>query len=265
MKRHLIFVVSASLLFLFSSCSSQKKLAYFDDIDANTADAINKYSNTVHEAKICIGDMISIIVSAIDPEAAAPFNMPFVGYATPGSDQLYSSPTLQAYFVGTDGYVTMPVLGKVKLSELTKSEAIVHIKELLFPYLKDPIVNIHFLNYKITVIGEVLRPGTYTVGDERITILEALGLAGDMTVYGKRENVLLTRENNGKLEFVRINLNTTEVFESPYYYLQQNDVVYVEPNTVKTIASQNISLYLSSISTVATLATAIFAIRSSIR
>ena len=264
MKKHPIFVVSILLLLLFSSCSSQKKLAYFYGIDANAVDDINKYFNAVHEAKICAGDMISITVSAVDPEAAVPFNLPFVGYASPGSDQLYSSPTLQAYLVDVDGYVTMPILGRIKLVEFTKSQAIAYIKELLVPYLKAPIVTIQFLNYQVTVLGEVLRPGTYSVNNERVTILDALGLAGDMTVYGKRDNVLLTRVNNGELKIVRLNLNTDEIFKSPFYHLQQNDMIYVEPNTVKTIASQNISLYLSSISTVATLATAIFAISSSV-
>ena len=265
MRKHHLFVAGILFLLLFSSCSSQKKLAYFQGVDASTADAINQYFNTIHEARICIGDMVSITVSAVVPEAAAPYNLPFVGYASPGSDQLYASPALQAYLVDVEGYVTMPMLGKVKLVELTKSQAIAHVKEQLLPHLKDPIVNIQFLNYKVTVIGEVLRPGTYSIDNERVTILDALGLAGDMTIYGKRNNALLIRENNGKLDFVRLNLNTDEIFKSPYYYLQQNDVIYVEPNTVKTIASQNISLYLSSISTVATLATAIFAIRSSMK
>ena len=260
MKNYYIVVAGFLLLILFSSCSSQKKLAYFYGMDSSSADSINKHFNTVHESKICIGDMLSITISAEIPEAAAPFNLPFVGYASPGSSQLYSSPTLQAYLVNVDGCVNMPVVGLVKLVGLTKSQAIEHVKKQLEPHLKEPIVTIQFLNYKITVIGEVLRPGTYVIDNERVTVLDALGLAGDMTVYGRRNNVFLARENNGKMEFTRLNLNSDEIFKSPYYYLQQNDIVYVEPNTVKTIASQNISLYLSSISTVATLATAIYAI-----
>ena len=109
-------------------------------------------------------------------------------------------------------------------------------------------------------MGEVLRPGQFPVTNERVTILDALGLAGDMTAYGRRDNVLLTRNNNGKLEFARINLNSDEVFKSPYFYLQQNDVIYVEPNTVKSISSQDIPLYLSSLSTLATLVTLIYSI-----
>ena len=126
--------------------------------------------------------------------------------------------------------------------------------------MADPIVNIQFVNFRITVLGEVLRPGQFPVTNERVTILDALGLAGDMTAYGRRDNVLLTRNNNGKLEFARINLNSDEVFKSPYFYLQQNDVIYVEPNTVKSISSQDIPLYLSFLSTLATLVTLIYSI-----
>jgi polysaccharide export outer membrane protein len=145
---------------------------------------------------------------------------------------------------------------------LTKSQAIKRIKEELSPYLKNAIVTIQFLNYKITVLGEVARPGQYSINNERVTVLDALGLAGDMTIFGKRENVLITRENNGKLEFVRLNLNSDEVFRSPYYFLQQNDVVYVEPNKVKAISSENVNtgLYLSTISTLASALTVIFTV-----
>jgi polysaccharide export outer membrane protein len=118
------------------------------------------------------------------------------------------------------------------------------------------------MNYKITVLGEVSRPGQYVVNNERVTVLDALGMAGDMTIYGVRNNVLVTRENNGKLEFIRLDLNSDEVFKSPYFYLQQNDVVYVEPNRVKAVGAQNISLYLSSLSTIATVTAVIYSITS---
>ena len=174
---------------------------------------------------------------------------------------LRQTPTpTQSYLVDINGNITFPVLGDIKLAGKTKSEAINYLKERLEPFLKDPIITIKFLNYKITVIGEVARPGQYTINNERVTVLDALGLAGDMTPYGKRNTVLITRENNGKLEFARLNLNSDELFTSPYYFLQQNDVVYVEPNSVRAIASQNISLYLSMITTLGSLATVILTI-----
>ena len=246
----------------FVACSSQKKIAYFANVTSASADAINSSFSKAHESRICSNDMLSIVVNGLDPLAVAPFNLPLVSYATPGSDQLYAAPTLQSYLVDVNGNVNFPVVGPIKLAGLTKSQAIKHIKEELTPYLKNAIVTIQFLNYKVTVLGEVAKPGQYAISNERVTVLDALGLAGDMTIFGKRENVLITRENNGRLEFVRLNLNSDDVFKSPYYYLQQNDVVYVEPNKVKAISSENVNtgLYLSTVSTLASALTVIFTV-----
>lgn len=240
---------------ILGSCTSQRKIAYFRNIEASSADSINKYFNSVHEARICANDMLSIIVSALDPLAAEPFNLPTVAHEMPGSDQAVRNQTLQYYIVDVDGNINFPVIGTIKLVGLTKSQAIKVIEEKLEPHLKDPIVSIKFLSYKISVEGEVQRPGRYAIDNERVTILDALAMAGDMTVYGKRKNVLVIRENFGKLEFARINLNSEEVFTSPYYYLQQNDVIYVEPNNVKAISGMNISLYLSGITTLVSVIT----------
>jgi len=249
------------LLFL-SSCSSQKKIAYFSNVSKTSADSINRSFFKAHETKICSNDMLSISVNGLDPVAVAPFNLPLVSYSSPGSENLYAAPMLQSYLVDVNGNINFPVIGSIQLAGLTKSQAIKRIKEELSPYLKNAIVTIQFLNYKITVLGEVARPGQYSINNERVTVLDALGLAGDMTIFGKRENVLITRENNGKLEFVRLNLNSDEVFRSPYYFLQQNDVVYVEPNKVKAISSENVNtgLYLSTISTLASALTVIFTV-----
>lgn len=261
MKRFSVVVWTFILMLaVLPSCTTQKKLSYFSKVTAASADSINKHFNQMHEARIVAGDMLIITVSGLDPLAVAPFNQPVISYSAPGSDDIYSTPSLQSYLVDIDGNITFPVLGDIKLAGKTKSEAINYLKERLEPFLKDPIITIKFLNYKITVIGEVARPGQYTINNERVTVLDALGLAGDMTPYGKRNTVLITRENNGKLEFARLNLNSDELFTSPYYFLQQNDVVYVEPNSVRAIASQNISLYLSMITTLGSLATVILTI-----
>jgi polysaccharide export outer membrane protein len=258
--KNISFLSFVVFLLALVGCSSQKEVAYFYGVNSSSADSINKKFNKVHEARICTGDMLSITVTGLNPLAVAPFNLPLVSYATPGSDQLYSAPTLQSYLVDINGNIDFPVIGIIKLAGLSKSQAIKYINDKLAPHLKDPIVTIQFMNYRVTVLGEVLRPGQYSISNERVTVLDALGLAGDMTIYGKRNNVLITRENNGKLEFVRLNLNTDEVFKSPYYYLQQNDVIYVEPNSVKSVASQNTALYLSALSTFATLIAVIYAI-----
>ncbi len=251
------FVSIISLVVFFAGCSSQKNITYFTGVNSNSADSINKKFSKIHEARICTGDLLSITVTGLDPLAVAPFNLPLVSYATPGSDRLNSQPTLQSYLVDINGNINFPVVGTLKLVGLTKSQAIKYINDKLEPYLKNAIVSIQFMNFNVTVLGEVLRPGQYSISNERVTILDALGLAGDMTIYGKRNNVLITRENSGKLEFVRLNLNNADIFKSPFYYLQQNDVIYVEPNSVKSFSaqSQNFSLYLSSVATLATLLT----------
>ena len=258
-KINIILIVST--LLIFTGCTTQKKLAYFNTVTASSAESINaQLKNERADARILTDDRLSITVSALDPNAVAIYNLPFVSFASPGSDQIYASPVLQSYLVNSQGNINFPVLGEIKLEGLTLTEAGNLIKSKLAEHVADPIVNIRFVNFRITVLGEVLRPGQFPVTNERVTILDALGLAGDMTAYGRRDNVLLTRNNNGKLEFARINLNSDEVFKSPYFYLQQNDVIYVEPNTVKSISSQDIPLYLSFLSTLATLVTLIYSI-----
>ena len=258
-KINIILIVST--LLIFTGCTTQKKLAYFNTVMASSAESINaQLKNERADARILTDDRLSITVSALDPNAVAIYNLPFVSFASPGSDQIYASPVLQSYLVNSQGNINFPVLGEIKLEGLTLTEAGNLIKSKLAEHVADPIVNIQFVNFRITVLGEVLRPGQFPVTNERVTILDALGLAGDMTAYGRRDNVLLTRNNNGKLEFARINLNSDEVFKSPYFYLQQNDVIYVEPNTVKSISSQDIPLYLSFLSTLATLVTLIYSI-----
>jgi polysaccharide export outer membrane protein len=260
MKKINIRLIVSTLL-IFTGCTTQKKLAYFNTVTASSAESINaQLKNERADARILTDDRLSITVSALDPNAVAIYNLPFVSFASPGSDQIYASPVLQSYLVNSQGNINFPVLGEIKLEGLTLTEAGNLIKNKLAEHVADPIVNIQFVNFRITVLGEVLRPGQFPVTNERVTILDALGLAGDMTAYGRRDNVLLTRNNNGKLEFARINLNSDEVFKSPYFYLQQNDVIYVEPNTVKSISSQDIPLYLSSLSTLATLVTLIYSI-----
>ena len=257
-KKNVLYLLLA-IPFLLGSCGMNKNIPYFRGL-AST-DSIAGVSQ--YEARICPDDMLSITVSGPEPEAVAPFNLPVVAYLSPNSDKLYQTPTFQPYLVYIKGYINFPVLGKVKVGDLKKSEAIAHLKTLLEVYLKDPIITMQFMNYKVTVLGEVARPGSYTINNERLTMMEALGLAGDMTVFGRRDNVLLIRENpGGSKAFIRINLNSTDLLSSPYYYLQQNDVLYVEPNKTRlsSAASVNVSLYLSAVSTLASMATVIIAL-----
>jgi polysaccharide export outer membrane protein len=257
MKRKYISFSVLSLVLLLASCGSQRKVTYFYRLNSKDSASINKIFESAPDSKIVKGDILAITISTLDPEAALPFNLPFISYASPTSNQVYNTNTLQTYLVDTEGDITMPTIGAIHLEGLNKIQAVSSIKEKLNPYLKNAVVNLRFQNFKVNVIGEVARPGQYIIENERATVLDVLALAGDMTIYGKRNNLLVIRENNGKLQFERINMNDEELFESPYYFLQQNDVVYVEPNNTKTLGSQNVSLYLQSISTVAALASAV--------
>ncbi|GHT19281.1 polysaccharide biosynthesis protein [Bacteroidia bacterium] len=257
MKKIYHFLLLIITIFVFSNCTSQRNVTYFNDLNTQDAADINNIFRSVPVATICKGDMLAITVSALDPEAALPFNLPYVSYMSPGSNQIYNAQTMQAYLVDNEGYITMPILGKINLLNKNREQAIAIIAEQLQPYLKNATVTLRFQNFKVNVLGEVQRPGQYTIENERVSVLDALALAGDMTIYGQRKNVLIIRENSGKLEFARINMNDDELFRSPYYFLQQNDVLYVEPNKSKTVGAQNYGLYLQSISSVAALASAV--------
>ena len=192
----------------------------------------------LYDARIMPKDLLTIVVSCTNPELAIPFNLTVASSASlaaSGSSYVTTQPVLQPYLVDNDGNINFPVLGELKLGGLTKREAEQLIIDKLKPYMKEtPIVTVRMVNYKISVIGEVTRPGTFTISNEKVNLLEALAMAGDMTVYGLRDNVKLIREDaNGKQQIVTLDLNKAETILSPYYWLQQNDIVYVTPNKAK--------------------------------
>lgn len=243
-------------IFLLVSCGSSKDINYFQGVDQFNRDVVNYSFN--YEVVIESNDNLLIRVSSLNAEAAKVFN---VVDLTGGMNS--STLSYQGYLVDSEGYINFPVVGSLKIAGLTKQQAIELIKEKVAQFIVDPVINIRFLNYKVTVLGEVNKPGTYTIEDEKITILEALGLAGEMSIYGKRTNILVCRENHGKKEFGRLDMSSADVFNSPYFYLQQNDVVYVEPNKSKASTStynQNLPLILSAISTLATVSALIISI-----
>ncbi|WP_242693363.1 polysaccharide biosynthesis/export family protein [Sabulibacter ruber] len=196
-------------------------------------------------------DLLGITVSSLSPEANELFNNGTL--VTPGSASNGSGSRLsEGYLVDKSGSINFPVLGKVKLAGLTKAQATDKMTLEIKKHVKNPIVNIRFLNFRFTVLGEVNKPDSYTVPTERINILEAIGLAGDLTLYGKRDNVLILREKDGVRSTARLNLAQKNLLESPYFYLQQNDIVYVEPHKIRASAlsetRSDISLGLSIIS-----------------
>ena len=226
-----------TLIILISTSCARRNLIYFSDIDSESGYSV-KVSDTV-EPVIQSDDLLKITVSSLNPESNLLFNsgilQPTGNLATNVISQLN-----EGYLVDNSGEINFPVLGQVKLGGLTKEQAIEEMTFRLKEYVKNPIVNLRFMNFKVTVIGEVNRPATFTVETEKITILEALGLAGDMTAFGKRENVLVIREKQGIRSANRLNLNDKDILASPFYYLEQNDVVYVEPDKIKAVqASTN--------------------------
>jgi len=228
------------IIFCLTSCVQQKQIAYFQK-------ALNQ-SDTIAVAqayipKIQPGDILAIPIGSLNPVASSFFNpfstMPVTqdnnSTSTQSTAAVNAAPALSptvasSYLVDAEGKIELPLLGIIKIAGLTTSAARDTIKNRLKYYLKDPTVNVRLLNYKISVLGEVARPSVYVIPNETITLPEALSLAGDMTIFGKRDNVLVIRDVNGKKEFGRVNLNTREVYNSPYYYLHSNDVIYVEPS-----------------------------------
>ena len=242
---------------------SQRKLSYLRDVDASSADSINKTYTPLDENYITKGDLLTIFVNALDVEAVQAFNMPVANVQALGSRTVTTATgggTLQGYWVDPNGDIDFPVLGKLHVEGMTTSMLKDTLTQLISRSVREPIVNINFMNFFVTVLGEVKNPGRHAVNSQGMTIFEALGLAGDMTIYGKRNNVLVSREVDGKMEFARLNLNDESIFASPYYHIRQNDVIYVEPNNARAISSQNIPLYLSMITTLGSMATVIVSV-----
>lgn len=215
-------------LLLFSSCSVKKSI-YFNDLPTDTT-RIFKEAAAFTEPVIQSDDILNITIQTLDPITAAVANQAS-DMQTAGRN---SSQAISGFLVDKEGFVNMTLLGKVEVAGLTTYQAREKITALAAQFYKDPTVQVRFANFKVTVLGEVSRPASYTVPNEKVTVLDALGLAGDLTIYGKRENILLIRENGAQQrELVRLNLNKVEALSSPYFYLRQNDVIYVEPTKAR--------------------------------
>jgi polysaccharide export outer membrane protein len=236
-KRGFYFCFALVIAWLLASCTTHKKIPYLQGAGEGE---LKRWAvaSELYDARIMPKDLVTITVSTTDPEASKPFNLTTPGISTGIS---ISSPAqLQPYLVDNNGEINFPVLGVIKLQGLTKGEAEKTIASLLKKYIKEPpLVTVRFVNYKISVLGEVARPNTFTIMNEKVNLFEALAMAGDMTIWGRRDNVKLIREDaNGNQSVVQLNLNDPNIILSPYYYLQQNDVLYVEPNKMKARNSE---------------------------
>lgn len=252
MKRTIFRYINSLLLLLFiSSCTSKKKFIYFQG-SMSGAEANKNYTPVLKA-----DDLLSITVSSTDPLAVVPFNLPVnnmfnnnVGSYTQGA------PTSPGYLIDAEGNIDFPIIGKIKVAGLARPAAIDAIKEKLKVYVKEPTVIIRILNFKVTVLGEVKNPGTFTIPNERISLPEAIGIAGDLNITGMRKNILVIRDVDGKKTEYRVDLTSKELFSSPVYYLNQNDLVYVEPNRAKINSSvinpANAGIVISSVSLIIT-------------
>lgn len=231
-----LHLILAGLFLLLHSCSV-KKIIYFNDLPTDSLQ-IFKEAAAFAEPIIQPDDILNITIQTLDPATSAVVNQTIAVQAVGASSAAaVGNQLISGFLVDKDGYIHMSMIGKINVKGLTSYQAREKITEIARQYYKDPTVQVRFANFKITILGEVTRPATYTLPNEKVSVLDALGLAGDLTIYGKRENVLLIREQAGKKELVRLNLNDSEVFNSRYFYLKQNDVLYVEPGKGKAAAN----------------------------
>lgn len=254
-SRYLLLIFWISLL---TSCVDTRKIAYFNDVQDSTLIASKAGLEPVIQKK----DILSITVSSLSNEATILFNTPNLPM-TPTSPTTPGSPT-GGYLVSQDGDIKFPVLGNIPAAGLTQKQLENNITQLLIDkkLLFDPIVTSRFLNFRVTVLGEVARPGIVYVPSEQISILEAIGDAGDLTIYGHRDNIILIRQEGEEKLVKRLNLNSSKILQSPYYFLKSNDVIYVEPGKAKvestSITQQRLPVILSGLSLIIILLTNVF-------
>lgn len=245
------------LVLLLFSCASKKDIVYYQNID-NLA---GKENSNSYDVKIQPDDVLMIIVSAQDAESAIPFNLSTISMVNTNNPLASRGlETQQSYLVDSNGSIDFPVLGKLKVGGLSRSEILQMFQTKLSKYIQNPIINFRIINFKVSVQGEVIAPGTFNVTSERITLIEALTLARDLTIYGKRNNILVIREVNGVKSYNRVDITKADFIYSPFYYLTQNDVVYVEPNKTRingAVVGTNTGVIISITSLAITLITLI--------
>jgi len=215
--------MSGKLLFLIASCASKKDIVYFQDSEILNQAEINQKFEPIIEAN----DILHITISSMNENVLAPF----LKNKQLQQTNTNTNPGLDGYLVSKEGEITFSVIGKVKVSGLTRGEAEVKLKNILKEYVTDVVVDIRIMNFEITVMGEVKSPGLYTINDERVSLPEALAMAGDLTSDGKRQDITVIREIDGVRKVSNIDITSTEFFSSEFFFLKQNDIVYVEPST----------------------------------
>jgi len=236
---NLLFVAAMCLLLV--SCKSSKDVAYLQSLSINGYAMPQKDNHaSLYEVRFKPKDLLSITVVTSEASASKNYNMLMPQVSDENNGSLYGMPSIQTYLVDNEGYIEFPIIGKIKVSGLSRKELEAYIQKELAPAFskEHPIINIRITNYAINILGEVSRPGKYQSANDRLTIFEGLALAGDMTIYGRRNNVKILRESaDGQKMLINVNLNDKDIIYSQAYYLEQNDVVYVEPNNSKSRSS----------------------------
>ncbi len=256
-RKFLVLVLASVLL---CACGAPKQIVYFQDVESE----LGEQTASQKDIRIRPNDKISIVVNSKDPMLVNLFNLPVANRMIGSTSSTGSiSQGVSAYTIDKKGNIDFPVLGAIRIEGMTREEVAAHIKHELISknLVKDPVVTVEFVNLTFSIMGEVASPGRYEINKDKVTILEAISMAGDLTIYGKRENILVMREENGVKQAYNINLCSAEqVYSSPAYYLQQNDVIYIEPNGTKarqsTVNGNNVrsaSFWLSSASLLSTI------------
>ena len=241
MKNSYLYILLITIAFSQSSCVSNKRLTYFNGLnDSSFYLAAKTFEPTIQK-----GDILYIGVTSLNPIEASVFNsINSIVTQNGGGVAIMPVNTIPGQLITDEGVIKLPTVGNISALGKTTSQLSKDIETAINPYLKDPLVTVRFMNFKVTILGEVTRPGVINVNNERITILEALGQAGDLTAFSKRENLLLIRDSAGIQQANRFNMTDKSLFEKPYYYLKPNDVIYVEANSVKSINTSGVPTVL---------------------
>lgn len=267
--KKLSWSIAGIFLLVLQSCETYKNVPYFKDVSDSAR--ISVATSAFHELTIQTGDILNVNIQTIDPQGNTIFNQAPVSVASPllsssisGLAGLAAGATTQTvptgYTVYNDGVIELPMIGKVKVAGLTTNVAADTIEQRVALLYKMPVVTVHFANLRVNVIGEVMRPGTYILPNEQNSIIDALAQAGDLTVFGRRENALLIRDSAGQKNFIRFSLNTKDIVKKDFFYLRQNDIIYIETNKGKAASldiakSRNYAIAASILSLLVVIAT----------
>ena len=251
--KQLLVCTAIGIAIALTSCSTSKApLAYFEDIKLSQSGELTA-SECDYQVKIEADDELFITVTSIIPQATAIYNLPLANPANMHNLTNATQPQQQTFIVDKNGYISFPILGNVLVKGMTTQQVKEKLTQLIAEDVEDPVVRVELVNFRVNVLGEVKAPGAIKVRRERFSVLDAIAAAGDLTIYGERDNILLIREEDGKIFYHRLNLNESSILTSPYFYLKQNDAIYVEPNSIRKANSkynQNNSFKISVISTI---------------